>query len=189
MPAIARRFPLLAALAAFTVLVFAAAPAAHAASARQLTLDGRRALDKLYAEEPRARLFGRHARAILVFPTIIKGGLVFGAETGDGVLLSRREEPMGFFNISAASWGLQAGGQAFSYALFFMNDRALRYLHRSGGWAIGTDPNIVVVNTGAAVAANSTTLSHDVYAFPFAQKGLMAGITIHGSKITQIHPD
>ncbi|MGH6987546.1 MAG: YSC84-related protein [Caulobacteraceae bacterium] len=189
MPAIVRRFPLLAALAAFTVLFFAAVPAAHAASARQLTLDGRRALDKLYAEEPRSRVFGRHAVAILVFPSIIKGGLVFGAETGNGVLLSRSEEPLGFYNISAASWGLQAGGQAFSYALFFMSHHALHYLHNSGGWAIGTDPNIVVVNTGAAVTANSTTLTHDVYAFPFAQKGLMAGITIRGSKITRIHPD
>jgi lipid-binding SYLF domain-containing protein len=161
---------------------------AHAASAGQLVLDGQRALDKLYALSPGARYLGRGARAILVFPSIIKGGFVLGAETGDGVLLERGR-PAGFYNISAASFGLQAGGQSFSSAMFFMNERALAYLARSGGFALGSAPNIVVVDQGAAATINSTTVSQDVYVFPFAQKGLMAGIDIHGSKITRIHPD
>ncbi|HEV2363371.1 MAG TPA: lipid-binding SYLF domain-containing protein [Caulobacteraceae bacterium] len=181
-----RRSAIVAALALASLPAFLA-PAAHAASAAQLTADGKRALDNLYAVEPRARVFARHARAILVFPHIITGAFVFGGETGNGVLL-QRGRPTGFYNISAASWGLQAGGKQFSYALFLMNDRALGYLHQSGGWAIGAGANIVVVDQAAAAAANSTTLSQDVYAFPFAQKGLMAGIDIHGSKITQYHP-
>jgi lipid-binding SYLF domain-containing protein len=175
-----------ATLALASVLGFLA-PAAHAASAQQLTLDGRRALEKLYATEPRSRLFARHARAILVFPSIIKGGFVIGASTGNGVLL-KAGRPDSYYNISSASFGLQAGGQAFSYALFFMNEKSLAYLRKSDGWAIGTGPNIVVIDQGAAVVANSTTLTQDVYAFPFAAKGLMAGIDIHGSKVTHIHP-
>jgi lipid-binding SYLF domain-containing protein len=125
---------------------------------------------------------------VLIFPHILKGGLVFGAQTGNGVLFVGGR-PAGFYNISAASFGLQAGGQSFSSAIFFMNDRALDYLHRSDGWAIGTAPNIVIIDTGAAADANSTTMTQDVYIFPFAQKGLMAGIDIHASKITAIHPD
>ena len=163
------------------------APAAHAASAEQLAADGQRALDKLYATEPRSRLFARHARAVLVFPSIIKGGFVIGASTGNGVLLVHGR-PESFYNVSAASFGLQAGGQAFSYALFFMNDGALDYLRKSDGWAVGTGPSIVVIDQSAAFSANTTTLTQDVYAFPFAGKGLMAGIDIHGSKITHIHP-
>jgi len=162
------------------------APAAYA-SATSLTADGEKALQSLYAVEPQARVYGRHARAILIFPGVIKGAFVFGGETGNGVLLVHGR-PMGFYNTSAASWGLQAGGKQFSYALFLMNDQALKYLHQSGGWAIGGGGNIVVVNQGAAVGANSTTVSHDVYAFPFNAKGLMAGIDISGSKITQYHP-
>jgi len=181
-----RRSTLVAGLA-LAGLLGTLAPAAHAASATQLTLDGRRALDKLYATEPRSRLFARHARAVLVFPSIIKGGFVIGASTGNGVLLVGGR-PESFYNISSASFGLQAGGQAFSYVLFFMNDKSLVYLHKSDGWDIGTGPNVVIVDKGAAVVANSTTLTQDVYAFPFAAKGLMAGIDIHGSKITHIHP-
>ena len=179
-----RRSLLTAGLAALSLL---APLAAHADSAAQLSADGRRALSKLYATAPRSRRFARDAKAILVFPTIIKGGFVVGAQTGNGVLLEHGKATA-FYNISAASFGLQAGGQAFSYALFFMTGKALNYIHKSGGWALGTGPSVVVVNQGAAAEGDTTTATQDVYAFPFAAKGLMAGIDIKGSEITRIHP-
>ena len=123
-----------------------------------------------------------------MFPRIVKVGvLLAGGQSGDGVLLVRGR-PSAYFNISAASFGLQVGGQVFSYALFFMNDAALDYLNKSDGWAIGTGPSVVVVDAGLAASLTSTTLSQDVYAVPFGQKGLMAGIGIEGSKITHINP-
>jgi lipid-binding SYLF domain-containing protein len=162
------------------------ASTAHAQlSTSRLVSRGRDALNQLYAREPNTRFYARRARGVLIFPRIIKGGLVFGAETGDGVLFVGGR-PDGYYNTSAASFGLQIGGQEFSMAMFFMNDRGLGYLHRSGGFALGTAPNIVVVDAGTAVVANSTTLTQDIYVFPFGQKGLMAGIDIHGSKITPI---
>ena len=54
---------------------------------------------------------------------------------------------------------------------------------------VGTGPNIVVVNRGAAASLTTTTLKQDVYAFPFDQRGLMGGIGIEGSKITEISPN
>jgi len=123
------------------------AQTAHATSAQQLSLDGRRALDKLYLTEPRARLFSRRAKTVLVFTSIIKGGLVFGAETGTGVLPARGR-PEGYYNISSVSWGLQAGGQLFSYAPFFMKERVLAYLHKSGGWTIGAAPRALFGEVG-----------------------------------------
>jgi lipid-binding SYLF domain-containing protein len=94
--------------------------------------------------------------------------------------------PTAYYKIGAASFGLQAGGQSFSYALFFMNDKALAYLNKSDGWAIGSGPSVVVVDKGAAMSTTSTTLTKDVYAFPFGQKGLMAGLGLEGSKISRI---
>lgn len=145
------------------------------------------ALQRLYATDPDARRVGARAKAVLVFPRIYKGGLLIGGQTGNGVLLIGGR-PAGYCNISAASYGLQAGGQEFSYALFFMTDAALSYLERSHGWAIGAGPSVVVVNRGAAKSFTSTTLTQDVYAFPFGANGLMAGVGIEGSKITQITP-
>ena len=160
---------------------------AFAASAREIDADAEQALDLLYSTEPKARELSRRATAILVFPGIIKAGLIIGGQSGNGVLLVGGR-PVGYYNISAGSFGLQAGGERFSYALFFMNDAALKYLQNSNGWAIGSGPSVVVVDQGAAASLTSTTLTHDVYAFPFGQKGLMAGLGLEGSKITPIHP-
>jgi lipid-binding SYLF domain-containing protein len=70
-----------------------------------------------------------------------------------------------------------------------MNQGALRYLRKSEGFSVGTGPSIVVVGSGAGAQVDTTTLSQDVYAFPFNQKGLMADLTLQGTKITRIHPD
>lgn len=162
--------------------------AARASDREELTYDGRRALDKLEATESKARFLARRARAILVFPQILKAGFVFGGQTGDGVLLEGGRAT-GFYNLSGGSWGLQIGGQTFGFALFFMTASSLRYLRESGGFAVGSGPSIVVVNKGGAAAVDTTTLTQDVYAIPFNQKGLMADLTLQGTKITRIHPD
>jgi lipid-binding SYLF domain-containing protein len=180
------RLALMAGLVQAGSTVLAETPA-YAASAHDLNSDANHALMRLYAAQPKAAELGRRAKAILVFPDIIKGAFIFGAQTGNGVLFVQGR-PAGYYNISAASFGLQAGGKAFSYALFFITDPALRYLRNSDGWAIGTGPSVVVVDKGFAAGMTSTTLTQDVYAFPFGQRGLMGGLGLEGSKITHYTP-
>lgn len=158
-----------------------------APSAREINQQADQALAQLYARQPRARDLGRRAKGILIFPGIIKAGLLLGGQSGNGVLFAGGRT-VGYYNLSAVSFGLQAGGQKFSYALFFMTNSALGYLERSAGWAIGSGPSVVVVDKGAAASLNTTTLTQDVYAFPFGQQGLMAGLGLEGSKITRIYP-
>lgn len=158
-----------------------------AASAAELAKEASGALAQLYAKNPKTKELGSKATAILVFPKIVKAGLVIGGQSGDGALL-RGGKAVAFYNISAASFGLQAGAQTFSYALFFMNEKALTYLDKSDGWAVGSGPSVVVADEAFARSVTSTTLTQDVYAVPFGQKGLMAGLGLEGSKITRIHP-
>jgi len=68
-----------------------------------------------------------------------------------------------------------------------MNDKALNYIHQTHGWKIGVGPAVVVVNEGVAKNLSSTTLKDDAYAFIFDQQGLMASLSIEGTKITHIH--
>ncbi len=171
---------LLAALVAAT-----SAPGALAASREELARDGANALKSLYASNTAARLLGDKAKAVLVFPHIVKAGFMFGGQIGDGVLM-KGGQAVGYYNSLAGSYGLQAGLQVFGYALFFMNDGALAYLDKSDGWEIGVGPSVVVVDKGVGKSLTSTTITQDVYAFIFDQKGLMAGIGIQGSKITKI---
>jgi lipid-binding SYLF domain-containing protein len=175
----------LPALLLAVAVLLASASLADALDKRQLNVDADAALKNLYAKNTAARLLASKARAILVFPSILKAGFMFGGQMGNGVLKSGGRN-VGYYNSMAASYGLQAGIQKFGYALFFMNNDALAYLDKSEGWEVGVGPSVVVVDKGVGKSLTSTTITQDVYAFIFDQKGLMAGIGIQGSKITKL---
>lgn len=158
----------------------------YAADARALEQDARTALNRLQASTPAARDLSRRAKGILVFPSVVKAGLMIGGQYGEGVLF-KGGKAAGFYNTAGASYGLQAGAQSFAYALYFMNDEALSYLGKSEGFEIGTGPSVVVMNDGMAKQTSTTTLSQAVYAFIFGQSGLMAGLGVQGNKITKIN--
>ena len=143
------------------------------------------ALRRLSAGNQAARLLSEKAVAALVFPKIVKVGFLLGGAYGEGAL-RQGGKTVGYYNSAAASYGLQAGVQWFGYALFFMNDGALKYLDDSKGFEIGVGPSVVVVDQGMGKKMTSSTITQDIYAFIFNQKGLMAGLGIEGSKITRI---
>lgn len=161
---------------------------ASGASATEIDRDVDTALQKLYASTPVAEELSKVARGILVFPEVIKGGLIVGGQYGEGAL---REEgkTVGYYKTVAASYGLQAGAQKFGYAMFFITESSLTYLDESSGWEVGVGPSIVVVDEGAARSLTTTTAREDIYVFFFGQKGLMAGLGLQGSKISRITPD
>lgn len=169
----------------FMTLIGIRADKAQGAAAAQINRDANKALQKLYAATPAAKELGRKAKAVLVFPSIKKGGFIVGGQYGEGVL-QKNGKPAGYYNTVSASYGLQAGIQKFGYALFFMKNDALQYLNKSDGWELGSAPNIVIVDKGAARGLSTTTVHSDIYAFFFEQKGLMAGIGLQGTKITRI---
>lgn len=183
------RHALTAALVATTCLftpALLANPASEGATSASddLTRDSMAALRQLYAEEPKAAEIGRKSLGILVFPSIYKAGFLIGGQGGSGVLI-QKGVVTGTYSISAASFGLQAGAQAFSEVIFFTSQDALRHLQSSDGWSFGSAPSVVVVDQGAATTMNTDTLRSDMYVFMFGQKGLMAGVGIQGQKITR----
>ncbi len=178
---------LLAALIALTGCQSTGGEKGAVATAVEIDQEVDFALKRLYENTPSARLLARHAKGILVFPGIVKAGFIGGAQYGKGAL-RERGRTVGYYNIVAGSYGLQAGVQTFDYALFFMTQKALDYLKSSRGWEIGVGPSIVIVDAGIAKSLTTTTAKDDVYAFIFAQKGLMAGLGLQGSKISRINP-
>jgi lipid-binding SYLF domain-containing protein len=158
---------------------------ATAATAEDLNSDASQALRTLYRTNPVAEKISKSARAVLVFPKIIKAGLVFGGSYGEGVL---KEGPrvVNYYNTVSGTWGLQAGAQSYGYAVFLMNDESVKYVNETQGWEIGVGPTVVVVNEGVARNLSTSTLKDDAYAFIFDQEGLMAGVSIEGTKISKI---
>ncbi len=185
MPTVRRNFNTLILVTAAAFSLGAWTIPVWAASADDLNKDAVQALQTLYKTSPAAEVLSKKARAILVFPKIIKAGLVFGGSYGEGVL-TREGKTIDYYNSVSASWGLQAGAESYGYAVFLMSDKAVQYLDKSQGWEIGVGPTVVVVNEGIAKNLSSSTLKDDAYAFIFDQQGLMASLSIEGTKITRI---
>ncbi len=159
------------------------------ATRAEIERDAREALLNLYSSMPMSKPLAPKAKAILIFPHVYKAGFLLGGLFGDGVAFGPDGGAAAYFNMSAASYGLQIGGQSLSYALFFMSDEAIEYAKKSKGWEVGVGPSVVLVDEGVAKTLSTTTAQKDVYAFIYGQKGLMAGIGIQGTKITRINPD
>ena len=170
----------------FTLSVFSPA-AALAASASSIDRDSKATLDKLYQNTPGAKALADKAVAVLVFPSIVKGGFIIAGQYGDGAL-RKNNKTVAYYRSLAASYGFQAGVQAFGYVLFFMDDASVKYLDNSAGFELGVGPSLVVLDAGFGKNMSTTTLQKGVYAFIFDQKGLMGGMGIQGTKITRINP-
>src|SRR5262245_50967105 len=88
--------------------------------ASELTSKSQAALKELYASTPLAKALGPKAVAILVFPQVTKAGLGIGGQYGEGALLQNGTSSA-YYKTTGASFGLQAGGQQYGYAMFFTN--------------------------------------------------------------------
>jgi lipid-binding SYLF domain-containing protein len=183
------KIPLLAALTIITTLLEAAvASLVMAASASQIDRSATQALTSLYKNVPGAKALGDKSVGVLVFPSIVKGGFIIAGQYGDGAL-RKNGKTAAYYRSLAASYGFQAGIQAYGYVLFFLDNASLQYLDNSAGFELGTGPSLVVLDQGFGKNLSTTTLQSGIYAFIFDQKGLMGGVGIQGSKITKINPN
>jgi len=168
-------------------LILTVTPAGAALSAAdKLDMDAKHVLEKLYATVPAAKTLANKSKGILVFPKVLKAGLMVGGQYGKGVLLIN-DKTQGYYNTVAGSYGFQIGAQSFGFVMFMMTDEAVKYLNKSEGWEIGVGPTVVFVDKGAAKTLTTTTGKSDIFAFIFDQSGIMAGVGIQGSKITKIN--
>jgi lipid-binding SYLF domain-containing protein len=173
----------IAALLACTVAL-GAAPAG-AASKEEIDAHVRQSVEDLYRSSHAAKDLAAKSVGMLVFPTVVKAGFIFGAEYGEGALLDGGKT-VGYYNVISASWGLQAGVQEKSFVMMFMTADALARFRESKGWKAGVDGSVAVATLGAGDEIDTETLKKPIIGFVFNNKGLMANLTLEGSKITKI---
>ncbi len=161
----------------------------YAGTAREIDSKVTTALKILYGKEKTAQALGKKAKSVLVFPDIVKGGLIIGGQYGEGAMRTPSNKSTGYYKTVSASYGLQIGVQKFGYAMFLMNDEAVAHVKKSNGWEVGTGPSIVVMDKGAAGGLTTTSYKEDIYVFFFDHSGLMAGLGIQGTKVSRIQPD
>ncbi|WP_448215375.1 BPSL1445 family SYLF domain-containing lipoprotein [Endozoicomonas sp. 2B-B] len=158
---------------------------AHAASSTELNATVHEALKNLYAQSSAAKSLGSRAKGILVFPKVLKGGLVVGGEYGEGALL-KNGAIQDYYNTVSASIGFQLGAQARSQIVMFMTSEALNNFVNSEGWEAGIDGSIAIAEFGAGEGIDTKTARAPIIGFISNNKGLMYNLTLEGSKITKI---
>ena len=159
--------------------------ASFAASAEELNAEADAAMVRLQQSEPVTDKMIENAKGILIFPKIVKGGLIIGAAAGKGVLrVGGKTE--GYFRSTAVSYGLQAGITKFGYVMFLMDDEAVEYVRKSEGWEVGVGPNVTIADQGIARKLSTSTVNSGIYVFFVSQKGFFAGLGIEGTKISRI---
>ena len=142
-------------------------------------------LSRLYTTVPGSREMLQRAAGVLVFPSVVGGSFVVGAEYGRGAL---REggRTTGYYSTTAGSIGLQAGGQSKAVIYVFNTREALEKFKNSKGWTAGADATVAVGKIGANGSVDTQTVQQPVSSFILTNVGLEAGAAVGAAKITQI---
>jgi lipid-binding SYLF domain-containing protein len=162
-----------------------ATPEANAGRRQSIDADVNSTLSRLYATVNGSRELVGKARGVLVFPSVISAGFWFGGQYGQGALRIG-EQTSGYYSIAAASFGLQIGAQSKAIVMLFMTQEALDKFVNSQGWAAGVDATVAVLHVGANGNVDTSTTLNPVEAFVLTNAGLMAGVSLEGTKISRL---
>lgn len=143
------------------------------------------ALTRLYQQTGGSRELVASARGVLVFPTFVSAGFIFGAATGQGVM-RKGGKSTGYFRMTEASFGWLAGAQSQAVFVLFMTDEALRSFEASKGWTAGVDGSVALLNVGADARVTTQTAQQPIIGFVMTNSGLMASLSLNGSRITPL---
>lgn len=143
------------------------------------------ALSRLYEVAPNSRQLVSNAAGVLIFPRVIGASVVVGAEHGDGVLRVKGQNK-GYYSTSSGSFGLQLGAQSKAIIFVFKTREALDHFLASSGWTAGIDATVAVANLSANGSVDLNTLREPVVGFVMTNAGLMAGVSLEGTKVNRI---
>jgi len=145
-------------------------------------------LNRFTEEIQGAESYLEGARGILVIPRMWKAGVLLGFEFGEGALIVDGIK-IQYYKALTTSVGLQIGVGSKDLILLFFDDTAMDNFLYSSGWEVGVDGAVALFSRGAAGAVDSITFKDPIVGFVFGQKGLIAGVSMEGTKFTKIWPD
>ena len=168
-----------------SAMALAFSSSASAATKAELDAKVKSTLAALYAKFPDSQEMVSRAYGALVFPEIAKAGFWIGGEYGEGALV-KDGYPIGYYSAAGGSIGIQFGVQVRSQVVLFMNQNSYETFRSGKGWEVGVDGSVAIATEGAGGKLDSKSINQPVVAFVFGNKGLMAGVSLEGSKFTPI---
>ncbi|WP_024302505.1 YSC84-related protein [Pseudogulbenkiania sp. MAI-1] len=164
-----------------------AQPSASAASEkREIDAGYDATLERLYRNSPSARPLVAKAQGVLIFPSVIAAGLVVGGEYGKGALrVGGKTE--GYYQTASASFGWQIGAQSKAIIFLFMTQDSLDKFRSGSGWTVGADASVALLKIGANGEIDLNTARQPVIGFALTNSGLMANLTLEGTKVSKLN--
>jgi lipid-binding SYLF domain-containing protein len=166
---------------AFTQFAFAEA------NANKLNTEVDLAIKKFKKDVPGGEKFLTKVKGYLVFPSVYKGGFIIGGKYGKGALRVNGVTKY-FYSMTSASIGYQAGVQEHSVLIAFVSEESLNNFIKSNGWEAGVDGSIIVADWGKMKDISSISYEKPIIGFVYGEQGLMAGVSIEGTKFQRIIP-
>lgn len=142
-------------------------------------------LSRLYTSSKGSRELVQKARGVLVFPSVLSAGLIVGGEYGEGALRVGGQTT-DYYKTTSGSFGWQAGAQSRALIFLFMTDDALKGFRASDGFTIGANASVALLKIGANGSVDTNTVKEPIIGFALTNSGLMAGLTLEGTKITKL---
>ena len=104
----------------------------------------------------------QNAKAVLIVPSMLKGGFFLGGSGGRGVLLVRDEKSgkwhgPGFYTLGSVSFGLQFGGKKAEVIMLVMTQKGLESLYASS-FKLGGDVAVAAGPAGGGASAKAAGL-------------------------------
>ena len=146
------------------------------------------ALTRFTDEIKGSQAFLDGARGTLVIPRMIKAGVILGMEYGEGALIVDGIKVQ-YYRAFSTSLGIQLGVGAKDLVILFFDDDAMDDFLYSSGWQAGVDGAVALGRMGAGGSIDTTESQDPIVGFVFGHKGIIAGLSIEGTKFTKIWPD
>ena len=169
----------------FTGLLFAAPAAAQ--SDEQLLVDKARITFDSFMTDSNMSWLKEHlkeAKGVLIVPSLLKAGFIFGGSGGSGALLQKDDKSgvwsyPAFFTMGSGSFGLQAGVDFAEVVMLVMTQKGLESLYKSS-FKLGGDVAIAAGPMGAG--ASAAGLKADYLSYNRA-KGAFLGFSLEGAVV------
>ncbi len=142
-------------------------------------------MSRLFTTVKGSRELVSKARGVLVFPSVLQVGFIVGGQYGEGALRVGGGT-VGYYSTISGSFGLQAGAQSKAIIFLFMTQDSLDTFRNADGWSAGGDASVALVKMGANGAIDTTTATAPVEVFVLTNAGLMADVSLQGTKVTRL---
>ncbi|SFV62882.1 putative lipoprotein [hydrothermal vent metagenome] len=157
-------------------------------TAREIDQKTNGALSVFHSEVNGAKAYLEKSKGYVVFSDVKEAGFFIGGKYGEGALRVAGETK-GYYSITSASVGFQAGMQKYSLIIVFTSDHALKRFLNDDDWETDLDMNMAIADWNNDEELEDIDFGSNMVGFLFDSTGMMGNFTMEGTRFEKITPD